>query len=92
MLTGTAVGGVLPKEGEILRRGDLRPMKASWLGSHRNDRKRRTMFESSRKKTGGHRCPVAASVAQTTTLETGGKKSGHEKGLGEAGHRTQRQG
>lgn len=46
------------------------------------------MFESSRKKTGRHRCPVAASVAQTTTLETGGK----EKGLGEAEHRTQRQG
>lgn len=47
------------------------------MGSHRNDKKRRAMFESSRKKTGGHRCPVAASVAQ---LETGGKKSGHEKG------------
>lgn len=78
-----------PRRVKFFRRGDLRPMKASWLGSHRNDKKRKAMFESSRKKTGGHRCPVAASVTQ---LETGGKKSGHEKGLGEAGHRTQRQG
>lgn len=61
-------------------------MKASWRGRHGDGRKRRVIFESSRKKAGHHRCPVAGSVAQTTTLETGGKKPGHEKGMGETGH------
>lgn len=44
------------------------------------------MFESLRKKAGHHRGPEAASVAQTTNLEIGGKKAGHGEDLSEAGH------
>lgn len=57
-------------------------MKPSWQGSHSGRRKEKSW----RKKVECHRFPEAASVAQTINLEMGGEKSGHEKGMREAGH------
>lgn len=83
MYTETIPGEVVFREGETFRKESKTYKGRGAIGT---EGKRRAKFESLRKKAGHHRQPEAASVAQTTNLEIGGKKAGHEKGMSGARH------